>query len=177
MELQQAEVRKDLGEQIRGFQRELFFRVLIGASTLLFCLLLHYSGVVKLPILALSAVSVFVIFANIPYYYLLKRAKNPFPLVTFFCIVDALVITSIIHLTGGVNASILVLGYPLIIIYAGITLPTYSPYVLAISSVVFYSGLLLVEKATHFSMAGATDAFSTPYIMGRMSTYILHVDN
>ena len=168
MQRNHAQQHDRIKDAVKVFQTDLFFRALIGFATFLVCIVLYFSGLKFIPIIRISLVCAFVVLINILHNAFLKRSGNPFRLVTGFCILDVLVITYIIHLTGGVNASVLVLGYTLVILYAGITLPTRVPYLLAFFSMVFYSLLFYIEEATHFSIPGAEDSFSWGYMMARM---------
>jgi len=165
---QRTDTGKDLEASIARFRQELSFRAVIGALTLFFCLIIHYSGLVNLPIVGLTLLCFFVMLVNIPYSFLLSRTRSPFPLVTVFCITDALVITCLIHFTGGVANSILVLAYPLLMIYAGLNLSLRSTYILAISSIFFYWTLWWMERSSVFSSYSQSLSLSVDYTLGKV---------
>ena len=123
---------------------------------------IHLSGLVTLPITQIRLLCAFTVLVNIPYYFFLDMTTKSVQLATVFCVIDTIVITWIIHLTGGANSAIL-LGYPLLIIYAGIRLAKTSSYVIALSSMVFYSLMRYVESAYPSYAPSVQDFFSTGY--------------
>lgn len=152
---------------VRGFQRELAFRALIGAGTLTAGLTVHGIGWVPMPLYRLTVACLFVMLVNIPYYYLLEKSRRPERLVTLFLALDVCAISLLIHATGGVNASVLILGYPLVIIYASVSLPSSGTYVLALCSVVSYLLLFRLEGVTSQGTIGADYSFSSGYAHAR----------
>jgi len=167
MELARSDGDRDRLETVRAFQKDLLFRALIGAATLGAGLLVHRLGWVRMPLASLTAACVFVTLVNVPYCVFLNRAARPERWVVAFLALDVAVISLLIHATGGVNASILILGYPLVIIYAAVTLTAMDTFLLALCCTLSYLLLFWAEGSANQGAMGADYSFSRGYAIAR----------
>jgi len=129
--------------------------------------MVHGFGWVSMPLVPFTVSCAFVILVNIPYYFLLEKSSRPEPLVTAFLAVDVGVISLLIQFTGGVNASSLILGYPLVITYAAVTLSAVSTFVLALCSMLAYLFLSWLEGLSGGDAMGADYSFTLGYALAR----------
>jgi signal transduction histidine kinase len=172
MEPERNDGEQDRLTAVRGFQKELLFRALIGASTLGAGLMVHGFGWVPMPLLPLTTACFFVMLVNVPYYFFLEKSSRPERLVTLFLTADVGVISLLIHATGGINVSVLILGYPLVIIYAAVTLSARDTFVLAFCSMLSYFCLFLLEGVSNRGTMGADYSFSWGYASARAGAAI-----
>lgn len=103
------------------------------------------AGIAFTPIIVLCAYEVA---ANIPYYFLGKRAKNEASLTWYSLgelVLDVLIITVALHFLGGINATFFAFFYALVIVYAGVVHSLRDCFLIATLSTLCYGSLLVLE--------------------------------
>ena len=89
-------------------------------------------------------------------------------------VVDMLVITGIVHFTGGINSQMIIL-YPLVILAAGIVFSGRHAALVAILGLVMYSVLVVLELNSVLLYCGnSPDPYeNTPDVIRRLMVYVL----
>ena len=89
-------------------------------------------------------------------------------------IVDMLVITGIVHFTGGINSQMIIL-YPLVILAAGIVFSGRHAALVAVLGIVMYSALVVLElhEVLFYCGNGPTPYDNTPDVIRRLMVYVL----
>jgi signal transduction histidine kinase len=117
------------------------------AATILFlaALLLWSFGVSGLPLVPIGILAAIEVVLIIPYYYFKKGPALAFRRYLEL-LLDVLLITLIIYLFGGSDASFLTLVYVIVIMYAGFVISPNTAATLAVLSGVSYAALFLLEQ-------------------------------
>ena len=99
---------------------------------------------------------------TIPYAFWLRRDKAMAESGPLQFIVDVLVITGLVHFTGGISSPLTIL-YPLAILTAGIVFSGRHALQVALFSMLLYSMLIILEMKGYLPWSPGTDALPMPY--------------
>jgi len=130
-------------------------RIVAGVTVWIVLSVIHFTHWMKFPYLLFSIAPFLIIFVNQPYRWLVSRIRSHDLVFLVNQTLDVIIVTWGIHCLGGADMFVLVLLYPLIILFSAMALNTSRAFLLANMSFGAYATMV------YFELSGVVPMYHT----------------